>query len=171
MRQIFLIMLLCLLSSMLYGVLHNQISARVSSEYFTVGHRTLIHSTSPTLMGIAWGINSTWWVGLILGILLASAGRLGRWEKRTARSFVRPVLILFAACGAASLLFGYASYRLVSTGTVQFLPEMSRVIPPERQAFYMAALWMHTASYTAAAMGGLIITVRTVAGRLRGRMA
>jgi hypothetical protein len=154
---------------MLYGVLHNQISARVSSEYFTIGHRTLIQSTSPTLMGIAWGINSTWWVGLILGVLLASAGRLGRWEKRTARSFVRPVLILFAACGAASLLSGFAGYRLVSSGTVPFLPEMSRVIPLERQPFYIAALWMHTASYTAAAMGGLILTVRVAAGRLAGR--
>ena len=161
-----MIILLCVAFTMFFGILHNQVSARVSEEYFTVGHRALIHSTSPTLMGIAWGIYSTWWVGLILGVLLVLAGRTGAENKRTAASFVRPLLMLFLFCGAASIAMGYAGYALSSRGTLPFLRGMSGAVESSRQPGYMAALWMHTASYTAAAMGGLILTVRVAAGRL-----
>lgn len=167
MKQTLLIIALCVSSSILFGVLHNQASARVSLEYFTIGHPPLIASTSPTLMGIAWGVHSTWWVGLILGLLLALAGRAGKWEKRSAGSFIRPLLILFAACGTASVLFGILGHRLVILGKVPFLEGMSGAISPESRPGYMAALWMHTASYTAAAMGGLILAVGVFTGRLR----
>lgn len=160
MRDFVLIILLCMVSSILFGVLHNQISARVSLEYFTIGHRALIHSTSPTLMGIAWGVNSTWWVGLILGVMLASCGRIGHRNRRSPASLVKPLAILFAVCGTASIVMGVTGYELVKTGELPFLRGMADVISPPRQARYMAALWMHIASYTAAAMGGLILAVR-----------
>lgn len=160
MREVVLIILLCMVSSILFGILHNQISARVSEEYFTIGHRALIHSTSPTLMGIAWGVNSTWWVGLILGVLLASSGRIGSRNRRSPSSLVKPLVILFAVCGTASILMGFAGYELVKYGEIPFLKGMTDVISSSRQPRYMAALWMHTASYTAATMGGLILTVR-----------
>lgn len=167
MKEVVLIILLCVVSSILFGVLHNQISARVSEEYFTIGHRALILSTSPTLMGIAWGINSTWWVGLILGVLLAAAGRLGIRNRRSSASLIRPLAVLFAVCGAASLTLGFAGYELVKNGMVPFLKGMSDVIASPRQPRYMAALWMHTASYTVATMGGLILTSRVVFQRLK----
>ena len=167
MKQVTLIILLCLVFSILFGILHNQVSARVSEEYFTIGHRALIQSTSPTLMGIAWGVNSTWWVGLILGVLLALAGRLGNRQRRSAASLIKPLLMLFLVCGTASLLLGFAAYRLSSSGSIPFLKGMTDAIAVHRQPRYMAALWMHTASYTAATMGGLILAVRIVFDRLR----
>ncbi len=167
MKQTLLIIAFCVSSSILFGVLHNQVSARVSLEYFTIGHRPLIASTSPTLMGIAWGVHSTWWVGLILGLLLALAGRAGKWEKRSAGSFIKPLLILFAACGTASVLFGLLGHRLVTLGKIPFLEGMSGAVRAECRPGYMAALWMHTASYTAAAMGGLIMAVAVFSRRRR----
>lgn len=166
MKQTVLIILLCISASIVFGILHNQISARVSLEYFTIGHYRLISSESPTLMGIAWGIHSTWWVGLIFGVLLALAGRAGKWEKRTARSLVKPVLLLSAVCGAAALIAGFIAYRLMSTDSISFISEMSLAIEPARQPGFLAALWMHTASYTVGTMGGLIIAVRVFACRL-----
>lgn len=169
MKQSVLIILLCMTFSVLFGILHNQISARVSEEYFTVGHRALIHSTSPTLMGIAWGVNSTWWVGLSLGVLLAIAGRAGTAGKRTASSYVKPLILLFLVCGGSSILMGYIGYRLSSGGSIPFLRGMSNAVELSRQPRYMAALWMHTTSYTVAAMGGLILSVRVAAARLAER--
>lgn len=162
MKQTVLIILLCVASSILFGVLHNQVSARVSSEYFTIGHRALIHSTSPTLMGIAWGINSTWWVGLILGVLLALTGRAGGRPRRTAGSFVKPLFFLFVFCGFAAVAMGTVAFRLSASGSLPFLKGMSFAVPAGKQAGYMAALWMHSTSYTAAAMGGLVIATRVV---------
>jgi len=167
MKQVMLIIVLCVFSSVLFGVLHNQVSARVSPEYFTIGHRALIHSTSPTLMGIAWGIYSTWWVGLILGVLLSAAGRMGNWEKRSALSLFKPVAVLLCICGASSLAFGFAGYRLSVSGAIPFLKQMGMAIRPEDQPRFIAALWMHTASYTAAAMGGLILALHVFMQRIR----
>ncbi|HOP26246.1 MAG TPA: hypothetical protein PKX02_03525, partial [Candidatus Sabulitectum sp.] len=110
MKQATLTILLCVAFTILFGVLHNQVSARVSLEYFTIGHRALIHSTSPTLMGIAWGIHSTWWVGVALGLVLVLSGMTGGWEKRTARSFIRPLVLLFCFCAMASGVMGILGY-------------------------------------------------------------
>ncbi len=87
--------------------------------------------------------------------------------KRSAVSFIRPLLILFALCGTASFLLGLLGHRLVIMGKVPFLEGMSGAIRPESRPGYMAALWMHTASYTVAAMGGLVMAVGVFAGRLR----
>ena len=167
MKQATLTILLCVAFTILFGVLHNQVSARVSLEYFTIGHRALIHSTSPTLMGIAWGIHSTWWVGVALGLVLVLSGMAGGWEKRTARSFIRPLVLLFCFCAMASGVMGILGYRLSSGGSIFFLEGISQAVSPERQPRYMAALWMHTASYSAAAMGAAVLGVRTLFGRRR----
>ncbi len=166
-KQTVLIILLCMAASMLFGILHNQISARVSLEYFTIGHKRLISSDSPTWMGIVWGIHSTWWVGLCLGILLALAGRLGKWEKRSPRSFLKPLLVLFAVCGGASAIAGLIGHWQLSRGAISFVEDMRLAIEPSRQPGFLAALWMHTASYTMAAMGGSILAVHVFLARLQ----
>jgi len=152
--------------SVLFGIVHNQISARVSIEYFTVGHSRIIDSVSPVLLGIAWGVKSTWWVGLCLGILLSLAARTGNWPVRSAASLVKPMLTLVLFCAASSASFGIAGYLLSARGMISVCRYMIPSISPDRHAAFVSALWMHTASYTAAAMGGLILSVRTFAGRL-----
>lgn len=76
-----------------YAILFDQITARVCVEYFTIGHAPIFNTTSPTLLGIGWGIVATWWVGLIIGIPVALASRLGKWPKRNASSLVKPIAV------------------------------------------------------------------------------
>jgi hypothetical protein len=74
------IILLCILAAVVYGILHDQVTARVCVEYFTVGHPPIFHTESPTLLAIVWGFVATWWVGLAAsGVTLQICnGRLGR---------------------------------------------------------------------------------------------
>ena len=72
---------LSLLAAIVYEIAHDQVTARVCVEYFTIGHPPLIPSESPTLLALAWGVVATWWVGLPLGIMLAVAARAGRRPK------------------------------------------------------------------------------------------
>src|SRR5207245_11301598 len=65
------------LAAVSYGIIHDQITARVCVEYFTIGHPPLIPSTSPTLLAFAWGVVATWWVGLPLAFTLSCAARRG----------------------------------------------------------------------------------------------
>jgi hypothetical protein len=55
------IVALAVAAGIAYGILHDQVTARVCLEYFTIGHPPLIPSQSPTLLAIAWGIVATWW--------------------------------------------------------------------------------------------------------------
>jgi hypothetical protein len=80
---------LCIASAVVYGILHDQVTARVCLEYFTIGHPPVFATDSPTLLGLGWGIIATWWVGLFLGVPLAIAARAGRRPKRDVSSLMR----------------------------------------------------------------------------------
>lgn len=167
MKQTAKIIFLCMVAAMLFGIVHNQFSVRISTEYFTIGHRALISSTSPTLMGIAWGVHPNWWVGLSMGVLLAIAGRAGKWPKRNARSYVKPFLLLFLISGVASATAGILGYRMAGNGTLGLYEPLFSAVPAAGHAAYISALWMHTASYTVATMGALIMSLLVFTGRMR----
>src|SRR2546422_3993746 len=92
------IVLLSIASAVVYGVVHDQITARVCVEYFTIGHPPVFRTENPTLLGLGWGVIATWWVGVLLGVPLAAASQIGSWPKRSARSLMRPLVILMIAC-------------------------------------------------------------------------
>jgi hypothetical protein len=100
---------LCVGSAVIYGVLHDQITARICVEYFTIGHPPVFDTDDPTVLGIAWGIFATWWAGLLLGIPMALAARAGKRPQRDAASLVRPIaclLIVTALCAFLSGIVG-----------------------------------------------------------------
>jgi len=59
---------LCIAAAIGYGIGHDQITARVCVEYFTIGHPPIFSTDSPRLLGLGWGIMATGWVGLVLGL-------------------------------------------------------------------------------------------------------
>jgi len=80
------IILLSVLAACVYGIVHDQITAQVCVEYFTVAHPPILGGTqSPLLLGLGWGIIATWWVGLPLGLIIAAAARVGGMPKITMR--------------------------------------------------------------------------------------
>jgi hypothetical protein len=97
------IVALSILACVTYGILHDQITARICVEYFTIGHAPLLNTDDPTILGLGWGVIATWWVGVLLGIPLAAAARLGHWPKREPATLVRPLtrLMMVSAVVAA----------------------------------------------------------------------
>ena len=69
------IVALAILTCVTYGVINDQITARICVEYFTIGHPRIVATEDPTIPGIVWGIIATWWVGLILGVPLATVAK------------------------------------------------------------------------------------------------
>src|SRR5437667_12448595 len=84
------------LAAVSYGIVHDQVTARVCVEYFTIGHPPLIASTSRMFLGLAWGVVATWWVGLRLGFILAVAARLGARPKLAVARLTPLILRLLA---------------------------------------------------------------------------
>src|SRR5207245_9454025 len=102
----------------IYGILHAKSAALVCVEDFTLGHPPLIPSTSPTLLAFAWGVVATWWVGLPLGLTLASAARLGHRPKLLAAQLTPLILRLLATMAGVALVAGIVGYILARRGDI-----------------------------------------------------
>ncbi len=156
----FAIVAFCIAASVVYGILHDQITARVCVEYFTIGHPPIFDTESPTRLAFGWGIIATWWVGLGLGVPLAIAARAGHRPGRGVWSFVRPIAMLLLVMAACALLAGVAGFVLGRSGAVYLLEPMASLIPRERHARFLADLWAHSASYLVGFVGGIVVIVR-----------
>jgi hypothetical protein len=167
--EVLKIVLFSTAAAIAYGILHDQVTAHVCVEYFTIAHPPVFPTESPFWLAIGWGIIATWWVGLPLGGLLAAAARLGSNPKLRLADLYRPIVLLMAACGIVAMLAGAVGAALVSARVPVLAPYWASVIPAEKHVAFAFAAWAHAASYLAGALGGMLLIGRTV--RLRARAA
>ena len=159
--QFIAIILLAILAAIVYGICHDQVTARVCVEYFTVAHPPVFQTESPTLLGLGWGTIATWWMGLVLGIPLALASRAGKRRVIDARDLVRPIAGLLLIMGLAALVFGTSGYLLARSGVVKFPTDWESVISSDQHTRFMFDVWAHMASYLVGFFGGLVLIVKT----------
>lgn len=161
------IVLFAMLAAIGYGILHDQITAHLSVEYFTVGHPPVFPTESPFLLGLGWGVLATWWVGLGLGTALAAAARLGSAPRLGLGELRRPIILLIAASALSAALAGLCGALLATGGFIWLAGDWAAAIPPDRHVAFLAVAWAHTASYAAGGLGGLLVIVRTIRSRRR----
>lgn len=161
------IILQCILAAVCYGILHDQITTRVCLEYFTIAHPRLIESTSPTVLGLFWGVAATWWVGALLGVPLAFAARAGSWPRLGWRDLRRSILILLLVMAGAAALAGITTWLSSRYGSSIDLAELTGdSIPPQMRARFLGARAAHLASYGIGFAGGFVIIIRTLLRRI-----
>jgi hypothetical protein len=123
--QFLLIVILTIVSAVLYGIVHYQFTARICVEYFTVGHPPVFSTQSPTLLALGWGVIATWWVGLILGIPLAIAARVGARPQRSAISLIRPISVLLLVMAILAFVSSLIGYTLARNRSVVLLEPLA----------------------------------------------
>ena len=165
------IILMCVLAAVLYGIAHDQITARVCVEYFTIGHPPIFGTDDPTLLGLGWGIIATWWVGLLLGIPLAVAARAGSRPRRSLGSLVCPILWLLLAMAACALDAGILGWVLAKCGVVFLVEPLASALPADRHPLFLADLWAHVASYLVGFAGGIVVIVLVWRSRVSSERA
>lgn len=163
------IVLLSVVAAVAYGVAHDLVTAHVCVEYFSEFHPRVLDTDSPVALALFWGVFATWWMGAAGGVVLAVAARAGSRPTEDARGLVRPVAVTLGAAGAAAVVFGLVGLALGAAGVVVPAAWIAERIPPERHVAFLADLWAHNASYAAAAIGTIVVAVRT--WRRRGRAA
>src|SRR6266571_2624158 len=109
-----LLVVLAVLLAAFYGIIHNQISYSVSSEYFTkFKFRQFGFVDTPLperVRALMVGFLASWWMGIPIGLLVGAAGFMHRGPRRMFKvslwSFgvVAVVTLLFGLCG---LFYGY----------------------------------------------------------------
>lgn len=170
-KAFILILVLSPILAGIYGILHDQLTYIISEEYYTkfkfeqfgmwwlgenmgTGEAPEIIPINP-LFGVALvGFLATWWVGLLIGIVLAIVGLKHKDGKQMFRTTLQAIKICIAITfisGLAGLVYG--KLLLVKNPPNWFLPK--NLI--HRDAFIMVGS-MHNFSYLGG-MIGLIIGV------------
>ncbi|WP_199590094.1 hypothetical protein [Bremerella cremea] len=168
MKQAVLIIGLAILASVAYGVIHDQITARLCVEYFTIGHMPILGGTeNPALLGLAWGFLATWWVGVMLGIPLAFVCQTGSMVKKSAKDLLKPLMVLMFTSGCLAIGAGVVGYLLAANGQVRLMGKMAEKVPPEKHVAFLTDLWIHNASYTGGFLGGIVLMLWVVFDRYR----
>ncbi|HTV47276.1 MAG TPA: hypothetical protein VMG59_02420 [Phycisphaerae bacterium] len=149
------IILLVITLSAAYGILHDQITARVCKEYFTVDHPDLgwpaiFHNTHPTILAFAWGIVATVPLATVLAIVLALAAQAGTWPRISARMLFFPLLAIFFCMGLLAFGAGFTSYH-----AALMQHQQSGYVIPAEQADFAA----HLMSYCAGTLGAVLLTL------------
>lgn len=150
---------MCVLAAVCYGIVHDQVTARLCVEYFTIGHPPVFATDDPTWLGIGWGIIATWWVGLLLGLPLAVAARVGPYPKRSASSLLRPLSCLLALTAVCALIAGMVGWLLGSNGTLVLAGPIARAVPVHRHPVFIGTWFAHLASYLVGMVGGIVVII------------
>lgn len=148
-------------AAVLYGVVHDQVTARVCVEYFTIGHPPVFETTDPTLLGLGWGVIATWWVGLGLGVPLAFAALAGARPRVAPGSLLRPIGLLLVCMGACASVAGALGYAAAEARAVMLVEPLASRVPAARHSVFMADVWAHLTSYGTGLVGGIALVVWT----------
>jgi hypothetical protein len=151
---------LSIVAAIAYGVLHDEITARICFEYFTVAHPPLFGTTSPAILGICWGIVAALGVGLVLGVGLALVSHSEDLPPIPIRHLLQSILTLLSVAAVSAVLAGVVGFELSQRSLVCLPAGLAEVIPISRQDRFMAVWFAHGASYLVGLTGGLFLILR-----------
>lgn len=165
----------------LYGVAHGQVAARICPEYFTTGCHNVsamkdgllkkaLSSKSPTILGLSWGIMSTWRIGALMSIPVIIAARLNSAPQLNWHQLAKPAATLLAFIGASSAIAGIVGYKKACTQTgplntsgelnIPFFPihqtdALATDIPADKTNFFIANACAHNAAQSSIVLADL----------------
>jgi len=161
------IVVLGLVVAMGYGIVHDQVTTRVSIEYFTIGHAPIFNTDSPTLLAFGWGVVATWQLGAILGLVTAAFSRLGSRPKISAGQLLRPIAALVLLMATMSLVFGILGFLSSSHGAARLDDALVLRVPEPAHNRFVADLWAHRAAYLTSYFGSVFLWAWIVRRRRR----
>ncbi len=152
-----LVVYACLVAG-LYGALHDQISYTAAPEYFTrfKFHQFDIPAAWPDRLGAAWvGIQATWWMGFLIGLVLLIARPAFPDTRSFARAYLRSALVVVGVAllvGLGALAYAYLFFT--PADVPRFISEW-RAGLADPLAFWRVG-HMHNYSYIGGALGALV---------------
>lgn len=154
------IVLLAIVAAVAYGVIHDQFTARLCVEYFTIGHPPIFGTDDPTILGIGWGIIATWWVGLLLGVPLAIAAHAGRRPKVTVHELQPMIFRLLTIMAFGVFVAAVLGWQLAAHGIIVLTEPLAALVPADKHVAFLTAGAAHLASYAFGFFGGIVLMFR-----------
>jgi len=156
--------------ALVYGAVNDQITSRISWEYFYYGKelfRVLGPATPPDRGAMSWeaakvGLKATWSAGLVFGVILLLANNpyhdLPRLRNR---ELLRPLLVIPCTAVCLGLLFGFLGYLGGLNWLSSDFQDMAHadVFRPRR---FMTTWGIHLGDYIGGAIGTAIASIRVI---------
>ncbi|MGA3171207.1 MAG: hypothetical protein ABSE62_09345 [Chthoniobacteraceae bacterium] len=161
------VILITTLTAIIYGIIHDEITARVCIEYFTVAHPRLFETDSPTILGFCWGVLATFALGAVMGAILADVSQAGDAPPYPIAGICHSLLLLFGPMALFTFSAGLLGFELSSHHIVRLPLEFAQSVAPQHHDRFMAVWFAHAASYIAGLTGGILLIVHI--WRLRGK--
>ena len=161
----------------LYGIINDQITARICPEYFSQGFhknmrdrwngpilgrakKILEQTKSPTVVASIWGPIATWFVGAGLGIPAAMAARIGSWPQLGVQELVKPIAVTLAITGMGALIAGAIGYKKAGDENYRkkfrtFNGNDMKGVPVEAERGFITDAYAHGAAYGAGTLAGI----------------
>lgn len=154
------VILISILAAITYGIVHDEITAHLCVEYFTLAHPPLFHTDSPAILGLCWGITATIGVGFVLGVLLAAASQSGASPRYPIPALYRSISALLGTMAFSAALAAFIGFELSRHSVIPFPSSFAYIIPLDRHDIFMAVWFAHSASYLVGFLGGAWLTLR-----------
>lgn len=151
------ILLLCIGMAVLFGIVHDQITVRLSWQYYETGHFPIPGVEDPTLLGLIWGVLGTWWVGAIFGLLMTLAAYAGSRPPIRANQLIKPLACLMIGTEILAWTMGAIAYYWVASGQLHLPDVYATQIPLNEHAGFMADWFTNGTAYTCALLGGIVL--------------
>jgi energy-coupling factor transporter transmembrane protein EcfT len=160
MKQSLAIIGLSIGACVLYGVVHDLVATQICLVYFTAFYPLPpVLLESRILLGCVLGVASTWWVGLILGALVALFARAGRLPKLDWRKLLRPFAALLVIASVGAAVSGIVAYFLAEYDVLRLQDPMTFLIPREHESGFWTVGFMNLAGYAIVFVGGIVILI------------
>jgi hypothetical protein len=163
------IIALCIVAMAGYGMVQDQVSVRMSREYFTVGHPPIEGLHDPTLLGIAWGFMGGWWGGMLMGMAVGLVATLGKAPPLTVREVLPGVGWLVLAVASGTLLAGFSAWYNAGLTEVRLGGGWASSVPEGGHRAFLTVACAHLATYISAVGGAVVLCL--YAARLRNKKA
>ena len=168
-------LLACVAVAIVYGILNDQITSRISWEYFyygkdlapIIGPQTPPDPWALSLQAIRIGVEATWSAGLILGVAMLIANNPSAHPRLPYRRLFAQLPRIIAMTVIAAAIFGFAGYQFWLNSMGSDLAEIARnnLWRPHR---FLMVYGIHLGGYVGGIIS-LIVTFITI--RLERRRA
>ena len=159
------VVLVALTLGILYGIVHDMVTAHVCVEYFSKFHPQVIDSENPALLALIWGVVATWWVAAALGMGLGLAAAAGPRPMAPVPGIARKLAMVLVGLWFFSMVAGFIGSQTGGPLTPQFLHRSG--LPVGKEARFWFDYWAHIAAYAGGVVAGIGLMVAVY--RSRGR--
>lgn len=159
------VILISALFAISYGIVHDQITYSISSEYFTefkFYQFSLIDAFNDGIISARQGavlvaLMATWWIGVIFGSVLALTSLFSTKKKPMLAAIKHIGLVLSITAFFGLIGYTYGKFYRADVGAIRYIPESITDIKN-----YITVGCMHDFSYAGSGIGLLVLLYITL---------